>query len=132
VWRRKDAAVRIGLEREYSGRCQICDDSFAKRNGEPYFEGIALIPFSQATWADRLGNVLSLCAGCAARFQHGSVECDDILEQVRVWSARLEGGSESPCIHVTLCGAQTAIRFTERHMIDLQELVRLSDGSLPQ
>ncbi|MCZ7535052.1 MAG: hypothetical protein M5T61_03265 [Acidimicrobiia bacterium] len=127
VWRKKDSAVRLGLYQEYRGRCQICDDTFPKRNGEPYFEGIALIPFSMASWADRMGNALCLCAGCAARFQHGSVECEDVLAQVAAWKARGEGGDACPIIKIALCGKDVTIQFTERHMIELQELMRAGD-----
>jgi hypothetical protein len=41
-----------------------------------------------------------------------------------------EGGSGHPGIIVELCNEQVEIRFTERHMIDLQEMIK-ANGDNP-
>ncbi len=134
VWERKDLAVRTFLLEQYDGACQICTQSFPKRTGEPYFEGLYLVPSARARWVNRAGNVLCLCATCCAKFQHGAVEAEDVLEQVLGFQAYREGGEEdTTLVHLKLCGEDVELRFSERHMIDLQEMVKdhLVDTSVP-
>ncbi len=123
VWERKDIAVRAFLQEQYDGACQVCTQSFPKRDGEPYFEGLYLVSSTKARWMNRAGNILCLCATCCAKFQHGAVEAEDILEQVRVYATELEGKLGEPTLHLRLCGEPEKIRFSERHMIDLQEIL---------
>ena len=128
-WEGKNKNVRAFLVNEYAGLCQICSASFKKRNGQPHFEGVYLIPYTQAKWVDRGGNVLCLCPTCAAKMMYGPLEADDITEQIR--GAQLGGGDgTAPQLRITLCGEPTYISFTERHMLDLQELV--STGGPPK
>jgi hypothetical protein len=129
VWERKDSTVRQWLLNEYEGRCQICGYTFTKRDAEWYFEGLSLVPFSAATWADRVGNVLCLCANCCARFQHGPVEADDVLTQIEAWQAQVEGGTSPPVLRIRLGDEEVAVRFSERHFLDLQELLRAAGDS---
>jgi hypothetical protein len=89
-----------------------------------YFEGLYLVPRVLREWFDRPGNVLSLCPTCCAKLQYGSVEADDILDQIGAFRARREGGTSEPALHIKLLGQDACIRFTERHMIDLQEMVK--------
>ena len=78
---------------------------------------------------DRLGgNVLCLCATCCAKFQHGEVQAEDILEQVQGFKALREGGDERAVLRVRLCGKDEGVKISERHMIDLQEMLRDYDG----
>lgn len=128
-WEEKNPEVRAFLTAEYGGCCQICGDTFTKRNGESYFEGLYLVSHTRAGWIDRQGNVLCLCASCCAKFIHGSVEADDILEQVKGVRGLREGGTSSPALRIKLCGEETSVRFTERHMIALQALLNVSLGS---
>ncbi len=122
VWEAKDSAVRRFFLEQYGGRCQVCSETFAKRDGTPYFEGVYLISRGRGRWLDRPGDVLCLCASCSAKFQHGPVEADDILDQVRSWRTRREGG-DSSCLRLRLCGNHVVICFTEKHLLDLQEIV---------
>ncbi len=124
VWEGKNQQVRAFLFQQYAGKCQICSYTFPKRNGEPYFEGLYLVSSTRAKWIDRPGNVLCLCATCCAKFQHGAVEADNILEQVDNFRARNENGDGKPVLRIRLSGESVEIRFTEQHMIDLQEMVR--------
>lgn len=130
VWEKKDNRVRSFLLEEYDGQCQICGSTFLKRNGKPYFEGLYLVSRVDAQWVDRPGNVLCLCATCCAKFQHGMVITEDVVNQVLQCKMKKEGGSGYPGIIVELCNEQVEIRFTERHMIDLQEIIK-ANGDKP-
>jgi hypothetical protein len=125
VWEAKDSAVRHFLLEQYDGHCQVCSETFAKRDGTPYFEGVYLVSRVRGRWVDRPGNVLCLCASCSAKFQHGPVEGDDILDQVLSWRTHREGGHDSFLV-LRLCGDEVALRFTEKHLLDLQEIVTSS------
>lgn len=81
---------------------------------------------TRARWIDRPGNVLCLCANCCAKFVHGEVVADDLLQQIEGFRPSKEGGPLSPNLRIVLCGRLTEIRFSERHLLDLQELVRPS------
>lgn len=129
VWNAKDSAVKAFLLEQYGGRCQICDAGFAKRNGAPYAEAIYLVPASRANWANRPGNVVCLCPTCAAKFQHGSVGAGSIVTDALAKRLDGEGGDGDLELHVDLCGEPRAIRYTERHLLDLQELLKMSRSS---
>ena len=129
VWNAKDSAVKAFLVEQYAGRCQICDAGFDKRNGEPYAEAIYLAPAAKAAWVDRPGNVVCLCPTCAAKFQHGDVEADGFVDQALATRLDREGGDGTLELKIALCGEACTIRFTERHLLDLQELLRLSTAS---
>jgi hypothetical protein len=123
VWEAKDSAVRQFLLEQYGGHCQACGETFAKRDSTPYFEGLYLVGRTYRRWLDRPGNVVCLCATCCAKFQRGIVEAPDILEQVMRWRTRQEGG-RGPCITLQLCGRPIQLKFTEKHLLDLQEIVK--------
>lgn len=124
IWEAKDNAVRQFLLEQYGGKCQICGYTFRKRVGTPYFEGLYLVSRRHARWVDRPGNVISLCATCCAKLQHGSVEADpDIVLQIEQWRTRMEGGSDSS-LKLRLCGEDVELHFKEKHLLDLQEIVR--------
>ena len=78
----KDSVARTFLQEEYGGRCQICGFTFAKTNGQPYFEGLYLAPGLRGQWLDRPGNVLCLCANCCAKMQFGAIDNEIILGRV--------------------------------------------------
>lgn len=129
VWEAKNSDVRIFLQEEYDGRCQICDGTFAKRDGTPYFEGLYLVRRTHTKWIDREGNVLCLCATCCAKMLYGPVDADDILSQVQAFRSVTEGGDGHPALQITLGGSNTQICYTERHMMFLQELVKAAPAS---
>jgi hypothetical protein len=128
VWEAKDSAVRHFLLEQYSGRCQICSQTFIKRDGTPYFAGVYLVARTHARWIDRPGNVICLCATCCAKFQHGAVEADDILDQIVTWRAHREGGSSESRLALKLCGEDVTLRFTEKHLLDLQEIIAADEA----
>jgi hypothetical protein len=123
VWEAKDSSVRQFLLEQYSGRCQICSQTFIKRDNAPYFEGVYLVSRTHARWIDRPGNVICLCATCCAKFQYGTVVADDILPQIVTWRTQREGGS-GPRLTLQLCGEDVALEFTEKHLLDLQEIIK--------
>ena len=49
--------------------------------------------------------MVCLCATCCAKFQHGAVEALDILEQVKRWRARQEGGSDAGALRSNYAGS---------------------------
>jgi hypothetical protein len=128
IWEAKDNQVREFLREQYYGKCQICGITFKKRDGEPYFEGLYLVSHTQKQWIDRPGNVLCLCANCCAKFQHGAVEADDIDEQILRYKTYREGGKEEPALLISLCDEPVIIQFTEKHLLDLQEILKVSTG----
>jgi predicted restriction endonuclease len=131
IWDRKDSAVRGFLQAEYLGHCQICGHTFPKTDGTPYFEGLYLVPRLQADWVDREGNVLCLCANCCAKLQFGAVEADGLVEQIMSHRGLNEGGSRPITVTITLLGEERKIEFTERHVIDLQEMLKASEVEAP-
>ena len=131
VWEGKDDSVRQFLLEQYSGHCQICRDGFRKRDGTPYFEGVYLVSQTKGRWISRPGNVLCLCATCCAKFRHGSVIAPDITEQIHSWRTVGEGGSH-PALAIELCGESVEIQFSEKHLLDLQEILLSPHSRTPQ
>jgi hypothetical protein len=128
IWDPKNKAVRDFLYEEYSGRCQICGETnrFPRRDGKAYFEAVYLVPHSGAAWTDEPGSVICLCALCSAKFQHGAVECSDIADQISSQKTAEEGGNGRPSIRAKLIGKPVAIDFSERHLIEVQELLQVA------
>jgi hypothetical protein len=122
-WEPKDEDVRTFLQQQYNGRCQICGYTFAKRNGDPYFEGVYLVRQTEARWVDRPGNVLCLCANCSAQWAHGRLEAPDWYAEIAKSQPGGEGGTEQLAVPVRLCGEDVEVTFTERHILELQELL---------
>lgn len=123
-WQAKNNAARGFLMEQYHGKCQICASTFPRRDGRPYFEGLYLVSRVKAEWIDHSGNILCLCPKCCAMFKHGSVEAASIAEQIAQQRVLNAGGADDLKLEVTLCGETTYISFTDRHMINLQEIVK--------
>jgi hypothetical protein len=127
-WEKKNSEVRTFLGEQYGGGCQVCGESFTKRDGNPYFEGLYIVSHTRARWIDKPGNVLCLCPTCCAKFLHGAVEAEDILGQINKIRVKREGGTTAPALAVTLCGERTRVRFTEKHILELQALLTAAVG----
>ncbi len=126
VWESKNPEVRAALKEWYAGHCQICNATFRERDGENFFEAMYLVPRTQegAAWIDRPGNVLCLCATCCAKFQHGSVESpENIVEKLRALKLARDGGTEPLAVRILLCAEEVTIHFTEKHLLDLQQML---------
>jgi hypothetical protein len=129
AWERKKNSTREALRELYGGQCQICTASFAKADGLPYFEGLYLVSYTRASWIDRLGNVLSLCPTCSAKFQFADVRAESVLERIRNFRLRAEGGKEEAAIPLVLAGEEVDLHFKERHIVDLQSILSFADSA---
>ena len=126
-WESKDDRVRAAFTDWYGGRCQICGETFMQQNGKLYFEGVYLVSRTVKGWLDRVGNVLCVCAQHSAMFQFGPKEVDgDIGEQVMRLKPNAEGGQGQDSVRMTLCGEPIRITYEDRHLIDLQEMIKAS------
>ena len=126
-WERTDPATRGFLYQQYGGHCQICGETFPKWDGNPYFEAIYLTRRTEARWLDREGNSLCLCANHAAQLIQGTKEfIPDFREQVMSYQ-----DGEQHDMTLTLVGKQKIISFTQRHIIDLKQILKseASDNS---
>jgi hypothetical protein len=132
AWDANDGQARRFLLEQYHGRCQMCSDGFLKQDGTPYFEGLYLVSHTLGAWLDRPGNMLCLCATCCAKMQFGTVEADgdDVLDQLKAIRLRKEGGDRHPRVHLRVCGSPLTLSFTERHILDLQEMLKASEGAV--
>ena len=129
-WKGKNNQVRVAFAEWYDGQCQICEKTFVQSNGEPYFEGLYLVSHTTAEWIDRVGNVLCLCPWHSAMFQFGTKEVEeDILQQVMRLKVEAEGGDGPPRIWMKLCEDPIEIKFADKHLIDLQEMIKTSQES---
>jgi len=118
------SGIRTFLKEEYGGKCQICESTFNQRSGQPYFEGAYMISRIKGAWLDRPGSVLCLCPTCCAKILHGSVETKkNIVEQILSYKLKREGGSGELEIPIILCDKEEKIRFSEKHILDLQEIL---------
>lgn len=122
IWEPKNSAVREFFLGEYGGRCQICDETFTRRDGRPYFEAVHLIPYTVAAWTDEPGSVLCLCGQCSAKWQHGSVESSDAINRLQRLSLQGDSGV-APTLALRLAGNDATIHFSDRHLIEIQELL---------
>lgn len=125
-WEDKDNQVRVFLNEQYGGNCQICGNTFPKRDGQNYFEGLYLISHTKQSWIDRAGNVLCLCPTCCSKFLYGSVESENIIDQITNFKMISEGGTEEPILLINLCGDEVQIKYSEKHILDLQEMIKAS------
>ena len=88
-------------------------------------KGVYLVSRTKVAWIDRPGNVLCLCANCSTKFMYGSIEGSDILEQINGFKCVNEGGTENTAIiKLKLCDEDVKLIFTERHIVDLQEILK--------
>lgn len=111
---------------EYGGRCQVCGFTFPKRNGEPYFEVVHVrVPKVAFHVADRLGGCLCLCANCCAEFLHGAFDDQGFAQRVLDFDmATLKDNEPYGHIPAVLCGNSVTFQFSQRHLIDMQEVLR--------
>jgi hypothetical protein len=123
-WEKRPSKVREFLLHEYGGKCQVCQDTFLKRDQSPYFEAMYIVSRTIARWVEGPGNVFCLCATCCAKFRFGTVEAEDILEQIRRCKV-IDGFAE---LKTMLCKEEATIRLTAAHLNELRELLVLSDN----
>lgn len=67
---------------------------------------------------------------CSTKFMYGFVEAGNISEQINGFKCVNEGGTENTAIiKLKLCGEDVELEFTERHIVNLQEILK-SAGKL--
>lgn len=123
-----DERVREYLMQMYRGKCQICGKTFPERDGKPFFIANYIVPRKLARFTDTPANALCLCAEHFAKWQHGTVEAENIPEQIEDFKVELEGGNIESILWIKLCGEECKIEFKEKHLLDLQELIRASEN----
>ena len=122
-----DPQVREYLSQMYGGKCQICDDTFPERDGKPFFVASYIVERQKPEGVDTSANALCLCADHFAKFKHGAIEAEDIPTQIKNFQTESEGGDCKPILEIKLCGDKCEIRFKEKHLLDLQELIKVSN-----
>lgn len=121
-----DPQVREYLAEMYDGKCQICSGTFPERNGQPFFIANYIVERRISRAVDTSANALCLCADHFARWRHGAVEAEAILSQIENFRTKSEGGVREPVLELKMCGEECEIRFTEKHILDFQELLKAS------
>ena len=121
-----DPQVREYLFQMYGGKCQICDHTFPERDGEPFFVASYIVERQKSGAVDTAANALCLCADHFAKFKHGAIEAEDVPTQIENFQTEFEGGDCEPMLDIKLCGEKCEIRFKEKHLLDLQELIKVS------
>ena len=123
VWDPKNPETRRFLYDEYGGECQICDDTFEKRDGQNYFEAVHLVGRSRARFLDHPRNALCLCANHSAQFHAGEIATpeDDIVAEV------ISSEESQPFdLDIMLCGEPQTITFTANHIDELRGVLEAS------
>jgi hypothetical protein len=123
-----DEQVREYLFQLYGGKCQICGKTFPERDGKPYFIANYIVPKKLARFVDTPANALCLCADHFAKWQHGAVEAENTSGQIDAFKTETEGKNSLPILRIKLCGEECEIEFKEKHLLDLQELLRASES----
>jgi hypothetical protein len=122
--------VRVSLLEWYHGKCQICNATWPKQDGEPFFTAAYLVERQYARWLDDPGNAVCLCADHFAQWRHAAKAAPlDVLEQIRSLRLHAEGGDGDLAIYFTLLGKDVAIRYDERHFLALRTLLEVADES---
>jgi 5-methylcytosine-specific restriction endonuclease McrA len=89
------ASLRALLKAIYEGRCQICEFTFQKRNGEPYFEVHHIDPDD----GHQPQNLLVLCANCHAQMEHAEVR---VKRDENGWVVAVIVNGEEKTVHQAL------------------------------
>jgi len=120
-----DPATRSYLLNLYTGKCQICESTFAQRNGSPFFIVGHIIERKNARLLDNPANTLCLCPQHFAQWRHGKVEAVDIIGQILSKKTKSEGAVDDLSLKISLCGKDCEIRYKEKHIVDLQAFLNV-------
>lgn len=126
-------SVRASLFEWYQGKCQICHETWPKRDGIPYFTAAYIVERQNKRWLDEPGNAICLCAKHFAQWRlatkHATTE---ITEQISNLKLDSEGGIGTLSIHFHLVGQEAVINLCERHAIALRKLLVVASVNLEQ
>jgi hypothetical protein len=101
--------------------CQLCDQPmpFRLANGEEYFEAYQYIDFLEKEY---VANHLALCPNCAAEFQH-ACQTDETERADLILGINMTTDEKNLVIYLDMPVHQR-LRFTQRHLIDLQMAIK--------
>lgn len=89
-------SMKVIVKELYKGHCQICDFSFLKRDGWPYFE----IHHVEAEKGHHPKNILCVCANCHRQFEHANT---NIWFNTRRWIIRVKFNDRVFTVNQILC-----------------------------
>jgi hypothetical protein len=101
--------------------CQLCDHPmpFRLSNGEEYFEAYQ---YTEVLEKEHEANHLALCPNCAAEFQH-ACQTDENERARLILDLDPAVDEANLIVHLTMPVHQQ-LRFTQRHLIDLQVAIQ--------
>ena len=121
---------RLFLEDQYGGICQICQKKIVKHDGNPYFEAINIISFSELperlSASSNLGwNSLCLCPNCAAEYNNCSKKISTMYSQII--DTEIVPDDEDP-IEISIEmpeGKSRYIKYSPRHFLALKRALEI-------
>jgi len=101
--------------------CQLCDDlmPFRLPNGEEYFEAYQ---YTEVLEKEYEANHLALCPNCAAEFQH-ACQTDQDARAKLILDLDPAVDEAKLIVHIDM-PVHRQLRFTQRHLIDLQVAIQ--------
>lgn len=115
---KRDTATKEFLKEQYYGKCQICNFTFPRKNGEPHFVAVYIIGYEEI---DDPANSICLCPNHFAMFKYGAKEAPDgIVKQINSYKT----GSPQHIVKFQLIDRTAALLFKERHIIDVIALLK--------
>ena len=101
--------------------CQLCDRTmpFKDREGKPYFEAVEVLTNNHFT-REHEAQFLALCPECAARYNEFVKRVPKVMEDLKN-ELKDTDGFEVP---LQLGDLSTNLRFSERHLHDIQTILR--------
>jgi len=101
--------------------CQLCNQSmpFCLPNGEEYFEAYQYIEVLEKEYE---ANHLALCPNCAAEFQH-ACQTDKHKRAELILNVDSSAQEENLVVYIDM-PVHRRLRFTQRHLIDLQAAIK--------
>ena len=124
-WKVKNPKTRRFLYGQYMGHCQICDETFRKRDDDNYFEAVHFLRRTKGSWLDHPRNAICLCANHSKQFQFGELMTSNqsILDQIRMSE---EGRGHD--IFVELCWVPQTISFSADHIFELKAALEITES----
>ena len=118
----------------YSGKCQMCDKRIIKHDNKAHFHAINIISTTlldekynstlKSGW-----NTISLCPNCAAEYRYsGGKNISVLIDQLN--EIEIEQDNDNFIeMHILLNGKDRVIKFSPKHLLALQVVLRKSKES---
>lgn len=120
-------SVRSSLYDWYQGKCQICGDTWPKRDGNPYFTAAYIVERQNKRWLDNPGNSLCLCAKHFAQWRLATkLAKTEITEQIESLKLSSEGGDGELSLRFQLVDHEAVINLCEKHALALRGLLEVA------